>query len=68
MSGPSRTALKRWQSLSSEQQQTLLRTCTQGYVIELPKEGEAKVVSVFFGMDVSIGSKYEYIFPDEVTK
>lgn len=66
MSRPTSKALKRWSALSPEQQQALLKHCTHGNVIELPIEGEAKVVSIFFGMDLYIGSPYEYIFPHEV--
>ncbi len=66
MNKPSRKTLKRWATLSTEKQQELLKRCTHGNVIELPSEGDAKVVSVFFGMDVCINSPYEYIFPDEV--
>jgi len=66
MNKPSRKALKRWQALSPEQQQALLKHCTQGNVIELPSKGEAKVVGIFFGMDLCIDSPNEYIFPDEV--
>jgi hypothetical protein len=66
MSEPTPKALKRWNTLAPEQQQALLKRCTRGNVIELPSEGEAKVVSIFFGMDLYIGSSYEYIFPHDI--
>lgn len=59
-------ALKRWNNLAPEKQQELLKLCTSGNIIELDQNGGAKVVSVFFGWDLSINSPYEYLFPDDI--
>lgn len=60
-------ALKHWNALSLEQQQTLLARSGLGSVLQFDTmaQGEATVVSIFFGMDCCIHSRWVYLLPDE---
>jgi len=55
-------------ALPPEQQQALLDQCKQGKVMQFDSLGkeQEKVVGVFFGMDCCIGSRYIYLFSDDI--
>jgi hypothetical protein len=62
-------ALRLWARLPDEQQQALLTKCSQAGVIEVDTSQSPhkwSIVSILFGMDVSINSPKLYLFPSDI--
>lgn len=76
-------ALRLYQNLPKEQQKHLKMEVEKpvvffgeaipelgGHVIQFDTKGQepVKVVSMFFGMDLTLGSRYVYLFPHDITE